>query len=318
MKTKNKKILAGTAALCLIAAVAAGGTLAYLTDETEQRANNFTFASNGIDAMLTEPEWDGVVDYEYDDAGNITPIYDWTDDDNDPNTPDVPVYGYEGGDIQKPVTDKTQIDDTTDRPRKDSTDPTFKPTYGDEQAQNMIPGQVATKNPIITNTGALTDEWVAAKVTFVYGEGSANAGKALNNTDWEVVKEYIQVDFNTTVSADGYWECVAGSDTVSQTYYYSDILAKGSETDGNITYGEVTKPIFNTVTLSTSADNEAIDKLNQMGGIAIYIEGYAVQSDAYADFNEWKVSGSAVFEHTPTTAAATDTGVAAPGIFPKG
>ncbi len=295
MKTKYKKILAGTVALGLIAAVAAGGTLAYLTDETEQRANNFTFASNGIDAMLTEPDWDGVVDYIY--PGD--PDYP-----ADSTEPIIPVYGYE--DNGDPILTQPEYD-------KDGN----KIEYGEDQAQNMIPGQAAVKNPIITNTGALTDEWVAAKVTFVYGEGSANAGKAISTTDWNEIKEFIQVDFNTTESAGGYWECVAGSDTVSQTYYYSDILAKGTETDGNITYGDVTAPIFNTVTLSTSADNETIDKLNQMGGIAIYIEGYAVQSDAYADFAAWK-NGAAEFSHTPTTAEAPSTGVAAPGIFPKG
>lgn len=314
MKAKTKKIIAGTAALSLVAAVAIGGTYAYLTRETEQRANNFTFASDAVDAMLTEPDWDGVVDYEYDDDGNITPIYNWFDDDQNPDTPPVPVYGFEDGDMQKPVTDKTKADDPkTDRPRKDSTDDTFKPTYGDEQAQNMIPGQPAKKNPIITNTG-ITDEWVAAKVTFVYGEGSANAGKALTAADWAVVKENIVVDFNTAVSdVNGYWTLVGAADTVSQTYYYSKILPKGTETAER----GVTEPIFQTVTLKYDADNEVVDRLNQMGGIAIYIEGYAIQSDAYADFAAWKGSNAAVFTHTPTEAAAPDTGVEAPGIFPK-
>ena len=46
----NKKILMGTVAVGLVAALAIGGTWAYLTDETERRANNFTFASDSIDA----------------------------------------------------------------------------------------------------------------------------------------------------------------------------------------------------------------------------------------------------------------------------
>lgn len=288
MNSKNKKILAGALSLGVIAAVAIGGTLAYLTDSTEQRANNFTFASNGIDAMLTEPEWDGVIDYLYP---------------GDPGYPEgetasiVPVYGYD--EDNNPITEQPEGD------------------YGEDNAKNMIPGQVAKKNPIITNTGAMTDEWVAAKVTFVYGEGSANAGKALNAADWELVKDYILVDFNTAESADGYWTLAGASDTVSQTYYYSEILKRGTEANGKVTYGDVTQPIFNTVKLSSDADNKTVEKLNQMGGIAIYIEGYAVQSDAYSDYNAWKTSGSAVFEHTPTTAAAPDTGVASPGIFPK-
>lgn len=287
MKSKNKKIFAGVISLGIITALAVGGTLSYLTDTTEQRANNFTFASEGIDAMLTEPDWDGVIDYLYP---------------GDPGYPEgetdiVPVYGYDEND-----------DPITEQPEGD---------YGEDHAKNMIPGQVAKKNPIITNTGTTTDEWVAAKVTFVYGEGSANAGKALSAVDWELVKEYIQVDFNTAESENGYWTLVGAADTVSQTYYYSEILKKGTEANGKVTYGDVTQPIFNTVTLSSNADNETVEKLNQMGGIAIYIEGYAVQSDAYSDYDKWKASNSAVFEHTPTTDEAADTGVASPGIFPK-
>lgn len=287
MKSKNKKIFAGVISLGIITALAVGGTLSYLTDTTEQRANNFTFASEGIDAMLTEPDWDGVIDYLYP---------------GDPGYPEgetgiVPVYGYDEND--NPITEQPEGD------------------YGEDHAKNMIPGQVAKKNPIITNTGTTTDEWVAAKVTFVYGEDSANAGKALNAVDWELVKEYIQVDFNTAESEDGYWTLVGAADTVSQTYYYSEILKKGTEANGKVTYGDVTQPIFNTVTLSSNADNETVEKLNQMGGIAIYIEGYAVQSDAYSDYDKWKASNSAVFEHTPTTNKAADTGVASPGIFPK-
>ncbi len=288
MISKNKKILAGALSLGVIAAVAVGGTLSYLTDSTEQRANNFTFASNGIDAMLTEPDWDGVIDYLYPDDP------DYPEGSSDPI---VPVYGYDG--TGKPITEQPDGD------------------YGEDSAKNMIPGQTAKKNPIITNTGTMTDEWVAAKVTFVYGEGSANAGKALNAADWELVKEYIAVDYNTTESANGYWTLVGAADAVSQTYYYSEILKKGTEASGKVTYGGVTQPIFNTVTLSSNANNEVVEKLIAMGGIAIYIEGYAVQSDAYTDYNAWKTSGSAVFEHTPTTDAAPDTGVASPGIFPK-
>lgn len=294
MISRKKKILAGALSLGMIAALMIGGTLAYLTDSTEQRANNFTFATNGIDAMLTEPDWDGVTDYLYPD---------------DPGYPDgktgiVPVYGKD--EDGKPILEQPQTDEDGN--------PII---YGKDDAKNMIPGQTAAKNPIITNTGTLTDEWVAAKVTFVYGEGSANAGKALSALDWELVNEYIQVDYNTTANDTGYWTRVGATGTVSQTYYYSEILAKGSETNGKVTYGGVTQPIFNTVTLSSAAGNEEVQRLIDMGGIAIYIEGYAVQSDAFADYTAWKNSNSAVFNHTPTTDTAADTGVASPGIFPK-
>ena len=316
MKAKTKKILAGTAALSLVAAVAIGGTYAYLTRETEQRANNFTFASDAVDAMLTEPDWDGVVDYEYDDDCNITPIYNWLDDDADPDTPPVPVYGFENGDIQKPVTDKTKADDpTTDRPRKDSNDDTFNPTYGDEQAQNMIPGQTAAKNPKITNTG-ITDEWVAAKITFVYGEGAGadKAGKPLNKNDMKAVTDAVDIDYKTN-TADN-WDRVSGLSTdVSQVFYYKNIVAVDGETD----------PIFTTVTVKTTADSDEIKALEDMGGFAIWIEGFAVQSDIAEEysstdatvvtFKSWGNDGGVTFNNTPTDDAPAT--VAKPGILPK-
>lgn len=300
MSSRNKKILAGALSLGMVAALAIGGTYAYLTDSTEQRANNFTFASNGIDAMLTEPKWDGVIDYLYPDDP------DYPEDSDDPI---IPVYGYD--EDGKPITEQPTEDEDGN-----------PIVYGEDNAKNMIPGQTAAKNPFITNTGTLTDEWVAAKVTFVYGEGAANAGKALNAADWELVKEYIQVDYNTVPAEDtGYWTLVGAADGVSQTYYYSEILKKGTETTTaagtTVTYGETTQPIFNKVTLSKDATNEVVQRLINMGGIAIYIEGYAVQSDAYETYDAWKTAATAVFNHTPTADRAADTGVNSPGIFSK-
>lgn len=281
MKSKAKKIAVGGACMALVAAVSVGGTLAYLTAETEKRANNFTFSSTALTAKLTEPEWDGVVDYEYD-GDKIYPVYGDTDHDNDPDTPNVPVYGYTDGDPDSPVTDKDSIDDTTKRPNKgDGEEP-----YGDEAAQNMIPGATANKNPIITNTCDI-NEYVAAKITFVYAEGSANAGKPLNLTDLTKVTDVISIDYNTETTDD--WERIEGSEgTLSQVFSYKSIVDPGVST----------APIFNSVTVSKGATNEQIKALEDMGGFAIWIEGYAAQSDAVADYATFK--SEIVFNNTPT------------------
>lgn len=317
MKAKTKKAITGAAAVSLLAALAVGGTLAYLTDETERRANNFTFAgADGIDAQLTEPEWDGIIDYEYNDDGTITPVYEYIDADQDPDTPDVPVYGYTNGDKSKPVTDKDDIDNTTDRPRTDTSDPDYEPpVYGDEQAQNMLPGAQASKNPIITNTGSMTDEWVAAKITFVYAEGSADAGKPLSDEDMRKVTDVISIDYKT--DTDDQWERIVGTEsTVSQVFYYKEILKKDADAADVGVYGDATAPIFTTVSVSANATNGQIKALEEMGGFAIWIEGFAVQSDAaedYTAFKTWGVNG-VVFNHTPTAAEPAD--VSKPGIVP--
>lgn len=321
MKPKTKRKLAGAAAAGLVAAIAAGGTLAYLTDETEKRANNFTFASDSVDAMLTEPLWDGVIDYKYDDEGNVIPIYEWYDDDNDPDTPDVPVYGYTDGDKQQPITDETTLEKDKDyRPRTDSQDPSYQPVYGDEQAMNMIPGSVASKNPVITNTG-VTDEWVAAKITFVYAAGTADAGKPLSVTDMAKVTEAVEIDYKIGTGDD--WERInSTSEDISQIFYYKKILAKDAGTTDDGVHGGFTTPIFTTVKVKSGATNAQIKALEEMGGFAIWIEGFAVQSDVAEEyestdtnvvtFKSWADDGGVVFHNTPDSEHPAD--VTKPGI----
>lgn len=295
MKTNVRKIIMGSTCLALVAAVSAGGTFAYLTAQTEKRANNFTFSSEALTARLSEPKWDGVIDYVYDD-NDIYTVYDYIDHDNDPTTDEVPVYGYEDGDVQKPVTDKELIDDNTDRPRKDSNDPTVVYTYGDEDAQDMIPGAEAAKNPLITNTCDI-NEYVAAKITFVYAEGSAKAGQPLNLVDYQAVIDIIEIDYNETE-----WERVTGTTAdVSQVFSFKNI----------VTPGDSTTPLFTTVSVTKEATNEQIKALEDMGGFAIWIEGYAAQADALADYATFKTG--IVFNNTPTETAPAN--VVKPGII---
>ncbi|MDO4316863.1 MAG: SipW-dependent-type signal peptide-containing protein [Lachnospiraceae bacterium] len=300
MNKRHKKILGGAVTLSLLAAVVISGTLAYLTDSTEQRVNNFTFDSDAVKAMLTEPEWDGVVDYEYD-GDEIIPIYGYTD-------ADEPIYGYQDGDESQPVTDKAK--------RTDPGVTRAEGEYGDEQAQNMIPGQSAQKNPIITNTGETADVWVAAKITFVYGEGSANAGEPLSMADMQKVLDAIEIDYKTS-DADNWVRSAGTAETeISQVFYYKQILSKDTDAKQGV-YGDATTPIFTAVTVKTEANNAQMKALEEMGGFAIWIEGFAVQSDVAADadaFVAWGEAGNVVFEHTPTAAAPAD--VTKPGIIP--
>ncbi len=322
MKSKAKRITLTILALCLVAAITIGGTLAYLTRETERRANNFTFSGAGdgkaLNAMLTEPEWDGVIDYEYAENGTITPIYDYIDHDNNAETPNVPVYGYDGGDLDLPITDKANLDADSDRARFSTTDNTFEPVYGDESAQNMIPGASALKNPVITNTGLVCDAWVAAKITFVYGENHpTKAGQPLNSLDLAALMDVITIDFNTDTTDN--WERIGAGATaadLSQTFYYKETLAKTAANAAPGVYGDVTDPIFNSVSVKPGATTEQIAALEAINGFAIWIEGFAAQSDVaedYAAFKTWGTTG-VVFSNTPTESAPAN--VAKPGIIP--
>lgn len=324
MKAKTKKIIAGSCAMTLVAAVAIGATYAYLTATTEERANNFTFSTEGLDAEITEPEWDGVIDYDYDVTGYEgvpVPVYDYIDDDNDKDTPDKPVYYYDGD--GKPHTDIPESgfdpdDVINNRPKTDDEGKTID--YGDTAAQDMIPGSVAMKNPKITNLTTKSDEWVAAKITFVYSEEypvEADRGKALSNADLAKVKDAIEIDWNLTESTDkGYWTRVGDAEwDVSQTFYYSEILAKATE--GVVPqWGGVSEPIFNKVSVKSTASNEQIKALEDMGGFAIWIEGFASQAEAYKDYTAWKAA-NVTFTHTPDQGGSNNADVAQPGIIGK-
>ncbi|MCH5325408.1 MAG: hypothetical protein J1E39_09340 [Eubacterium sp.] len=317
MNAKLKKIAIGSGALALTAAISVGGTLAYLSAVTEQRANNFTFASDGLDARLTEPKWDGIIDYEYPDdpSEDLIPVYDYIDDDDDPDTPDVPVYGYEDGDKSKPITDPEEVKDIEypdRRPRYDSKDPDYNPKYGDEEAQNMVPGRVAPKDPFISNIG-VTDEWIAAKITFVYAEGTPNAGQQLSDSDYILLCDIIDIDYDADKASGNSWVRPEGESAAlkEQIFFYNKIV-KGNNELSNTKVSDKTAPIFTKVTVSKDATTEQIKYFEDLGGFAIWIEGYAVQSEQFDTFDDWYAEGEPVFENTPS-----DTDVEKPGIHPS-
>lgn len=300
MQKKTRNICVSALAVGLVLTVSIGGTLAYMTRETEKRVNNFTFADDtALNAMLTEPAWDGVIDYVYAADGSIeNVIYDYIDDDNDPSTPEVPVYGYTGGDRSQPVTDPAAAADRGTKPTMDSNDSTYLPVYGAELSKNMIPGQLAPKDPKITNTGTLLDEWVAAKLTFVYGEGSDKAGQPVSATDIAIIMDAIEIDWNVGTDADS-WDRVGGAAAdASQTFYYQSILEKAADNAGAGVYGDETTPIFNSIKVKESVTSAELKRLEDLGGFTIFIEGFAAQSSVgatYSEFKAWAFGTDAVF-----------------------
>ena len=242
MKTKTKKIVIGSTCTALIAAISVGGTLAYLTTETTPKTNNFTFASDALTAVLTEPDWDGIIDY-VDIDGTVTPI-----------------YGYDEGEDGnlEPITTKPTVDADGENI-----------VYGEDVAKNMVPGTVVAKDPTITNTCDLS-EYVAVKVRFVYSSGE-NSGKPLEGTDLTTVMDVITVDYDADKDTGAVWERKADEDKddASQTFYYKTEVAGGGSTE----------PLFNTVTVNEDATSEQINALNEMGGFQIVVEGYAAQAD---------------------------------------
>lgn len=309
VRKKSKKPVIMLLSLLLVGIIAFGGTLAYLTAQTQKRTNNFTFpeGAEGLSAMLTEPNWDGVVAYESvtDSLGGIRliPIYGYQEDDG------KPIYGYKNGDITSPVTDKSEIDSSVTRPQENinaSGDNESQKQYGEDLAKVMIPGQTVYKNPIVTNTGSLIDEWVAVKVTFVYskdytdGSKTYKKGAPLSNDDVIALTRVIKIDTDYDGTK---WEkiyhSVSGDQVDSEEqfveYYYKELVHTG----------EVTKPLFNTVRIPeniTTKEYEILGHLTKTG-FTIYIEGFAAQSAVasnYDSFKAWGKAGNVVFNNTPS------------------
>lgn len=287
-KPKIKKGAAVTLlSLLLVAVIALGGTLAYLSDNTNKMTNRFSFPKDdeGLSAVLTEPYWDGAIAYEYV-SGVMLPIY---------------AYDESGNAIY-------------DRPNS-NTNNDMDGTYGVEKAQNMLPGSVAYKNPTVTNTSTVTDEWIALKLTFVY-TGNEVTGKPLSDTDMGSLMKVITIDFNTSSSGDGdqkWWvlktngvENVGG--TVSESdekmepymeYYYTN----------KVDIGKQTEPLFTSVKIKDSVEKSEYDsnlgKLKETG-FAIYIEGFAIQGSAFDNYGKFidgkNIDGENIvrFNHTPT------------------
>lgn len=265
--TKKRKILTGVLSIGLVAAISVGFSLSYLTDKTESRVNNFTYpaGSKSIAAMLTEDKWDGIKAYTYDNDGNITGgIFGWDIDGN-------------------PI---------TTRPAGN---------YGIDNAKNLLPGGDADKNPVITNTGKITDVRTAAKISFVYSStaGVDKAGKLLSTADLAALMDVLEIDYNTTS-----WTRKSGEteNNLAQTFYYNGVLAKVAENAAAGTFGGSTTPLFTKVGIKSGATTEQMNKLTAIGGFAIFIEGFCIQSNVVADDTAWLNNADTyvTFANSPT------------------
>jgi hypothetical protein len=354
------------AALCVVVAACliVGGTLAFSTVNSEERLNKFTFEGpEGMDSHLKEPDFDGIADYEYDDAGNMTPIYGY-----DASDGHKPIYGYIDNDPGRPIKDKNDIPSgATDEELRpvNAVDPThpLNPVngepYGSEVAEELHKGSVVLKNPMIYNSGKSIDEWVAAKITFVYQNGP-DAGTQLSAADYALVTRVVDIDWNYGTSA--LWELIATEDGegvisdsrntvnpgdanypyvmgdpdygkpynlqpgdsgyqpqpgspdyvlqpgefradpaaaggpvftggISRTLFYKEILDHVNPGDPPGVY-DTTEPMFTRVAVKTGATDADIKRLVQIGGFTIFIEGFAAQSNAAANYNGFRTWGA--------------------------
>lgn len=242
----KKKRLIGVIATGLVVVLAIGTTMAYLTHQTNEKLNNFTYSKSGenahaILAMVTEPGWDGEYGYSYDKDKNVVNTY------------------YDAAFTK------------TDKPTEDE-----QITWGKKQALDLLPGGSVNKDPRITNMGDIADVYVAMRVSFVYAGGS-NAGKLMSDADVATVKNCLDISYNTGTDTTK-WTAAAGNASSKNEliFYYNSSLAKKTATDNK---GGATTTLFDTVTIPSTKTATDIEPLvNIDGGYTIRIDGFAIQS----------------------------------------
>lgn len=92
MRTRSKKKKTTSILLAaLMGVLVIGGTLAYMTTQTAEVTNNFTFKGN-ISATLTEPTWEAALAADSNYGKNLIPGAELTKDPTVTNTCDVDEY----------------------------------------------------------------------------------------------------------------------------------------------------------------------------------------------------------------------------------
>lgn len=275
----KSKVLTGVAAGCVAAALTIGGTLAFLSAQSNTKINNFTFGSgaNGaISAYLTEPKWDGITSYD-----GEAPVFGKTVDGKN-------IYGFTAGNINSPVINKTSEDaGVRGKTAADGT------ALGLNQAVNLLPGETVNKNPLITNSSSQTNVWTALKITFVYGGKSNKAGQPLSAEDMAAVNDVININYDTQKWVENTKSAPGGT---SKVLCYKEVLQKGETTS---------IPAFSTVDVKPSATTEQMNKISAMGNFSIFIEGYATQDTEFSKADDF-ITANIPFAHTPTAAAPAD------------
>lgn len=157
-----------------------------------------------------------------------------------------------------------------------------EPNWNEDEGLKLVPGKKIDKDPMITNTSQMA-EYAAIKLTFQVKDKSA----ALSTADYIKLMNLIVIDWNVG-TGDTEWTAVSGAGTPSAVYVYNKEL----------TPGEISVPIFNSIRVKTKADGLTEEQLRwlqgvriengeivvddtALGGLNIKVEGAVVHADGY-------------------------------------
>lgn len=164
-----------------------------------------------------------------------------------------------------------------------------EPNWEEEEGEDLVPGKTVRKDPVITNTCAVS-EYVAIRLTFQYAdEATMSAADTLR------LVNLLEISWNSSwVLGEGTYTADSSGKVTGITptlvFYYNQILNAG----------EVSEPLFGSIRIKNEGDGlkeadlrwlqgikivdgETVEDSEGLGGFHIYIEGAAVQSLGYTD-----------------------------------
>lgn len=227
---QKKNVLTMALSVSLVGVIAVGGTLAYLTANTNKLTNKFTFTTNGITLQLSESAEKPVAE--------------------DPET-EEPGNGFYGYTIKNFEADEAGGHVMTITADSDASGIEY---------ENIVPGAVISKKPVLTVPANTVDCYVYAIVDGVTDTATDNYYADFNTSDWEEV----------TVDGGTYGNIPVGATVLR----YKQVV---ENKDSN----QPLNALFTKITVKSDLEKDELEGV--FGEEGIRIIGYSIQADTFAE-----------------------------------
>lgn len=278
----KKKILVLALTIAMVAILAVGGSLAYLTDK-DSETNTFTVGNVKID--LLESQYHRVNAGKGNATGDTEPLsggYLWAANVKlEGNTTNTPNYKTSGETWNGQYFSDAQIKDDAE---------TYKNGYFAEHSQKMTPGSNVRKNPYVENTGA-NDAYIRVRVLIPVSLFNVIDNGPSYWTSTAINEGQVTSKAVTTYNTSGP-EAVKQVERKGIKYYEYDFTYVKPVKPGELTFWNVwgNIAINKDATADDLANVESFDVIFEAD--AIQADGFADAAAAFAAFDAPKTAGN--------------------------
>lgn len=271
----KRRILVAALALCIVAVIAVGATVAYLTS-TDSETNTFTVGNVKID--LIESQYHRVNANRGNAIGETEPAmggYLWAADvDMQGNSTNTPNYVTSGETWSGLYFSDAQIEADA---------ATYKDGYFAEHAKTMVPGSNVRKNPYVKNVGA-NDAYIRVRVLI-----PVSLFNVIDNGPSYWTTSALKEGQVTSKAVDTYMASGAAAvkmvERNSTKYYEYDFTYTNPVKPGELTFWNVwgNIAINKNATAKDLANVKSFDVIFEAD--AIQADGFASAAEAFAAFD---------------------------------